>query len=59
MIIAKHAGDPSQAERTWVVLTEAAEGGWGIAGNAYGQSEFIALAKKAAEASAANTAPNP
>jgi phenylpyruvate tautomerase PptA (4-oxalocrotonate tautomerase family) len=59
VIIAKHAGDPSQAERTWVVPTEAAEGGWGIAGTAYGQSEFIALAKKAAEASAANTAPNP
>ena len=57
-IIAKHAGDPSQAERTWIVLTEAAEGGWGIAGTAYGKGEFLALAKKAAEASAANTPSN-
>jgi phenylpyruvate tautomerase PptA (4-oxalocrotonate tautomerase family) len=58
-IIAKHAGDPSQAERTWVVLTEAAEGGWGIAGTAYGKGEFLALAKKAAEASPANSPSNP
>jgi phenylpyruvate tautomerase PptA (4-oxalocrotonate tautomerase family) len=57
-IIAKHARDPSQAERTWVVLTEAAEGGWGIAGTAYGKSEFLALAKKAAEASPANSPAN-
>ena len=37
-------GDPSQAKRTWVVLTEAAEGGWGIAGTAFGREEFAALA---------------
>jgi phenylpyruvate tautomerase PptA (4-oxalocrotonate tautomerase family) len=45
-IVAKIAGDPSQAVRTWVLLTEAAEGGWGIAGTAFGQAEFAALAKK-------------
>ncbi len=33
-------GDLSQAERTWVLLTEAAEGGWGIAGTAYDREEF-------------------
>lgn len=45
-IIAKHAGDPTQAGRTWVLLSEAAEGGWGIAGTAFGVAEFTALLKK-------------
>jgi phenylpyruvate tautomerase PptA (4-oxalocrotonate tautomerase family) len=49
-IIAKTAGDPSQAGRTCVILTEAAEGGWGIAGTAFGIEEFTALARKAAAA---------
>jgi phenylpyruvate tautomerase PptA (4-oxalocrotonate tautomerase family) len=43
-IVAKISGDPSQVGRTWVLLTEAAEGGWGIAGTAFGQEEFAALA---------------
>jgi phenylpyruvate tautomerase PptA (4-oxalocrotonate tautomerase family) len=42
-IVAKIAGDPTQAGRTWVLLTEAAEGGWGIAGTAFGRAEFAAL----------------
>ncbi len=42
-IIAKVSGDPSQSKRTWVLLTEAAEGGWGIGGTAFGREEFIAL----------------
>jgi phenylpyruvate tautomerase PptA (4-oxalocrotonate tautomerase family) len=41
-IVATVAGDPTQAERTWVLLTEAAEGGWGIAGTAFGRAEFAA-----------------
>lgn len=45
-IAARIANDPGLAQRTWVLLTEAAEGGWGIAGNAFGQTEFAALAKK-------------
>jgi phenylpyruvate tautomerase PptA (4-oxalocrotonate tautomerase family) len=52
-IIAKAAGDPSLAARTWVILAEAAEGGWGIAGTAFGVEEFTALAQKAAAAKAA------
>lgn len=52
-IVARIAGDPSLAERTWVILTIAAEGGWGIAGTAYGQEEFGALAAAAAAARAA------
>jgi phenylpyruvate tautomerase PptA (4-oxalocrotonate tautomerase family) len=31
-IVVRLAGDPTQATRTWVLLTEAAPGGWGIAG---------------------------
>ena len=42
-IVAKVSGDPTQAARTWVLLTEAAEGGWGIAGTAFGRAEFAAL----------------
>jgi len=41
--VARIAGDPSQAARTWVLLSEAAEGGWGIAGTAFGREEFAAL----------------
>jgi hypothetical protein len=33
--------------RTWVILTEAAEGGWGMLGTAFGKEEFAALAAKA------------
>ena len=33
-IIAAAAGDPGVAERTWVLLTESPEGGWGVAGHA-------------------------
>jgi phenylpyruvate tautomerase PptA (4-oxalocrotonate tautomerase family) len=47
-ILASVCGDSSQALRTWVILTEAAEGGWGIAGTAFGKVEFVALAAKVA-----------
>lgn len=33
-IVAAAAGDPTLAERTWVLLTESPEGGWGIGGHA-------------------------
>jgi phenylpyruvate tautomerase PptA (4-oxalocrotonate tautomerase family) len=46
-IVAKICGDPTQAGRTWVLLTEAAEGGWGMLGTAFGREEFAALAAKA------------
>jgi phenylpyruvate tautomerase PptA (4-oxalocrotonate tautomerase family) len=42
-IVADISGDPTQAGRTWVFLTEAAEGGWGISGFAFGKEEFAAL----------------
>jgi len=49
-IITKISGDPTQGSRTWVLLTEAAEGGWGLAGTAFGREEFAALAARAAAA---------
>jgi phenylpyruvate tautomerase PptA (4-oxalocrotonate tautomerase family) len=33
-IVADAAGDPGMAARTWVLLTESPEGGWGVAGHA-------------------------
>jgi phenylpyruvate tautomerase PptA (4-oxalocrotonate tautomerase family) len=44
-VIAEEACDPSLAERTWVLLTEAPEGGWGIAGHAYTNPELITAAR--------------
>jgi phenylpyruvate tautomerase PptA (4-oxalocrotonate tautomerase family) len=44
-IVAKFSTDDTT--RTWVILTEAAEGGWGLAGTAFGVQEFAALAAKA------------
>src|SRR5262245_45049236 len=43
-IIASVWGNSSQTKRTWVLLREAAEGGWGIGGTAFGREEFAALA---------------
>jgi phenylpyruvate tautomerase PptA (4-oxalocrotonate tautomerase family) len=49
-IVSRLAGDPTITNCTWVILTEAAEGGWGIAGTAFGVEEFTALARSAAAA---------
>ena len=49
-IVAKIAGDATLPARTWVILTEAVEGGWGMFGTAFGKEEFAALAAKAAAA---------
>ncbi|MGX9889674.1 tautomerase family protein [Streptomyces sp. NPDC002276] len=40
-LVAEAAGDPSLEERTWVSLTEAVPGGWGIAGHAYTNEEIV------------------
>jgi phenylpyruvate tautomerase PptA (4-oxalocrotonate tautomerase family) len=42
-IVARLSGDPSLAQRTSVLMSEAAEGGWGIGGTAFGREEFAAL----------------
>jgi phenylpyruvate tautomerase PptA (4-oxalocrotonate tautomerase family) len=44
-LVAAAAGDPSLAERTWVLLTEAIEGGWGLAGHANTNAELIDAAR--------------
>jgi len=44
-IIATAAGDPSLADRTWVLLTEAAAGGWGLSGHAHNNDELVAAAR--------------
>ncbi len=46
-IVATAAGDPSYTERTWVLLTESPEGGWGIAGHANTNADIAALARAA------------
>ncbi len=51
-IVTRISGDPTQASRTWVLLTEAAEGGWGLSGTAFGREEFAALAAKARQRNA-------
>jgi phenylpyruvate tautomerase PptA (4-oxalocrotonate tautomerase family) len=44
-IVADAARDPSLADRTWVLLTEAPDGGWGLAGHANTNEELIAAAR--------------
>jgi len=44
-LVAAAAGDPSVAERTWVLLTEAPEGGWGLWGRAHTNDELVAAAR--------------
>jgi phenylpyruvate tautomerase PptA (4-oxalocrotonate tautomerase family) len=49
-IVARAAGDTSLAQRTWVLLTESPEGGWGIAGHANTQADIAAQARAALSA---------
>ena len=44
-IVAEAAGDPSLSERTWVLLTEAPEGGWGLWGHAHTNAELVTAAR--------------
>lgn len=44
-LVAEAAGDPSLADRTWVLLTEAPDGGWGLAGHANTNEELVAAAR--------------
>jgi len=44
-LVAAAAGDPSLTERTWVLLTEAPEGGWGLWGHAHTNEELVAAAR--------------
>jgi phenylpyruvate tautomerase PptA (4-oxalocrotonate tautomerase family) len=44
-IAVKAAGDPGLANRTWVLLTEAPDGGWGLSGHANTNDELVAAAR--------------
>jgi phenylpyruvate tautomerase PptA (4-oxalocrotonate tautomerase family) len=44
-LVAAAAGDESLKQRTWVLLTEAVEGGWGLWGHAHTNAEIITAAK--------------
>ena len=44
-IIAAAAGDPTLTDRTWVLLTEAPEGGWGLSGHANTNAELVTAAR--------------
>ena len=44
-IAADAAGDPALAGRTWVLLTEAPDGGWGLRGHANTNQELVAAAR--------------
>jgi phenylpyruvate tautomerase PptA (4-oxalocrotonate tautomerase family) len=50
-IVARSANEPTLADRTWVLLTESPEGGWGIAGHANTQADIAAQARAALSAS--------
>jgi phenylpyruvate tautomerase PptA (4-oxalocrotonate tautomerase family) len=54
-IVAAAAGDPSLADRTWVLITESPEGGWGIAGHANTQADIAAAARAALSAGSSAT----
>ncbi len=56
-IVATAAGDPSLADRTWVLLTEAPEGGWGLWGHAHTNAELVGAARAQLAELAAGTAP--
>jgi len=46
-IVASAAGDPTLTDRTWVLIVESPEGGWGINGHANTNADITQLARKA------------
>jgi phenylpyruvate tautomerase PptA (4-oxalocrotonate tautomerase family) len=44
-LVATAAGDPTLPDRTWVLLTEAAAGGWGLKGHANTNDELVTAAR--------------
>jgi phenylpyruvate tautomerase PptA (4-oxalocrotonate tautomerase family) len=44
-IVASAAADPTLAERTWVLITESPEGGWGINGHANTGADIATAAR--------------
>jgi len=46
-IVVAAVGDPTLAGRTWVLITESPEGGWGIDGHANTSADIVASARAA------------
>jgi phenylpyruvate tautomerase PptA (4-oxalocrotonate tautomerase family) len=44
-LVAAAAGDPGLTERTWVLLTEAIPGGWGLWGHSHTNDEIVGAAR--------------
>jgi phenylpyruvate tautomerase PptA (4-oxalocrotonate tautomerase family) len=44
-VVADAADRPELKERTWVLLTEAPDGGWGLWGHAHTNAELVAAAR--------------
>ena len=45
-IVAAAAGDPQLTDRTWVLITESPEGGWGLQGHANTSDDIVAAARR-------------
>ena len=45
-IVARAAGNPKLSERTWVLITESPEGGWGIGGHANTGADIADAARR-------------
>jgi phenylpyruvate tautomerase PptA (4-oxalocrotonate tautomerase family) len=56
-IIAQAAADPTLVDRTWVLLTEAYDGGWGLKGHANTNEELVAAARAEIASLAAKSPP--
>jgi phenylpyruvate tautomerase PptA (4-oxalocrotonate tautomerase family) len=44
-LVAAAANDPGLTKRTWVLLTEAAPGGWGLWGHAHTNDDLVGVAR--------------
>ena len=44
-LVTEASGDPSTAQRIWVLLTEAVDGGWGLWGRANTNAELVDAAR--------------
>ena len=58
-IVAAAAGESKLAERTWVLITESPEGGWGVNGHANTGADIAAAARAELTAIAAKKASTP
>ncbi len=44
-LVVEASGDQTLKDRTWVLLTEAQDGGWGLAGHAHTNAELVEAAR--------------